>query len=87
MKSIINFIKINNKSTLFKVTKILLIIIYIFIEIVKAQDTFSYLSPITQQVMANCKSKGDSGVRQFSECDREIAFFSVVISYYFFLNY
>ena len=54
-----------------KFTKILLIILYIFIETVKAQNPFTYLSAVTQQVMANCKSKGDSGVRQFSECDQE----------------
>ena len=48
-----------------------LIIIITFLQYINSQAFFFYLSNITQQVINNCKSKGESGVRQFSDCDLE----------------
>ena len=48
-----------------------LIIIITFLQYINSQTFFFYLSNITQQVINNCKSKGETGVRQFSDCDLE----------------
>ena len=55
------------------INSLIYIIINFFISINAADvviNPFSYLSPVTLQVMENCKLKGESEVKQFSDCDK-----------------
>ena len=57
-----------------KIINSLLFIVIIYSISINAADVvinpFSYLSPVTLQVMENCKLKGESEVKQFSDCDK-----------------
>ena len=49
----------------------LILFIFSFLETINCQfEVFGYLSSITLQVMSNCKSRGETGVKQFSDCNQ-----------------
>ena len=55
-----------------KIRIIISIIITILSVKINSQDNpFTFLSEITSKVQTNCKLKGESDVRQFSDCDTE----------------